>query len=200
MLEADEKFERTTVSWAGLPDIMDRFARRLAAAASIPATRFWGTSPIGLNATGEADMANYAQHVKAMQEYLLPDALERLDMVLARDAGLREPPSTASFRWTMPTPRPRPRPRRRRPRPQKMAIEGGMIDEDEGRAALDGDPVFGDLAGEAPGLPEPEMPPMPGGPPKPPDEPRGHDSRKFHILPPAPTLGPSLGLYAGKRG
>ena len=30
-----------------------------------------------------------------------------------------------------------------------------MIDEDDGRTALDGDPTFGPLEGEAPGLPEP---------------------------------------------
>ena len=38
-----------------------------------------------------------------------------------------------------------------------LATTGYLIDEDEGRAALDGDAVFGELEGEAPEpvLPEP---------------------------------------------
>ena len=38
-----------------------------------------------------------------------------------------------------------------------------MIDEDDGRKALDGDPVFGPLPGEAPELPEPEPAALPTG-------------------------------------
>ena len=165
MLDQSEKFERTTVSWAGLPDIMDRFARRLAAAASIPATRFWGTSPVGLNATGESDMANYAQHVRAMQEYLLPDALDRLDMVLARDAGLREPPEYSFIPLDDANPETEATTAKTKAEAFGIAIDKGAIDEDEMREGLDGDPVFGDLAGEAPGLPDPILPPMSGGPP-----------------------------------
>ena len=45
-----------------------------------------------------------------------------------------------------------------------VAIESGAIDEDEMRRQLDGDPIFGSLEGEAPGLPEPEPVLMPGAP------------------------------------
>ena len=67
-MDIEDEFERVSVQFGGLADLMDRFARRLAAAADIPATRFWGTSPVGMNATGESDMRNYALRVAAMQE------------------------------------------------------------------------------------------------------------------------------------
>ena len=46
----------------------------------------------------------------------------------------------------------------------QIAAAAGAIDEDEIRFALDGDPVFGALEGEAPGLPEPEPTVPVGGP------------------------------------
>ena len=86
-LDSGDEFERVNVTWSGLPDLMDRFARRLAAAADIPATRFWGQSPVGMNATGESDMKNYASNVAAQQKRLLTEPLRTLDVVLARSAG-----------------------------------------------------------------------------------------------------------------
>ena len=85
--EADE-FGRESVTWSGIPDVMDRFAQRIAAAADIPATRFWGQSPIGMNATGDSDMQNYAIRVNALQELLLCDPLYILDQVVLRHAGI----------------------------------------------------------------------------------------------------------------
>ena len=67
-LDSEDEFEQVAVTFAGLSELMDQFARRLAAAADIPATRFWGQSPVGLNATGESDMRNYALRVAAMQK------------------------------------------------------------------------------------------------------------------------------------
>lgn len=65
LLDQDEDFKRVDVSWSGLPDLMDRMASRLAAAADIPATRFEGRSPVGMNATGDSDMDNYVLMLEA---------------------------------------------------------------------------------------------------------------------------------------
>ena len=89
--KGEEEFERVSVQFGGLADLMDRFARRVAAAARIPATRFWGQSPIGMNATGDSDMRNYVMMFEAERQDVLPAALDVLDEVLARDAGLSEP-------------------------------------------------------------------------------------------------------------
>ena len=88
----DEELLEKSVSFAGLPELIDRFHLRLAAAADIPATRFLAKSPDGLNASGDSDMMNYAVRIKALQEERITPALDVLDQVLARNAGLDEPP------------------------------------------------------------------------------------------------------------
>ena len=90
-LNQGDEFQRVAVYFSGLPELMDRFATRIAAAAGIPATRFWGRAPLGMNATGESDMHNYAITVMALQEKLLRPQLDRLDAIVARHAGLRRP-------------------------------------------------------------------------------------------------------------
>ena len=162
-LDSGDEFDRTSVTWAGLPDIMDRFARRLAACANIPETRFWGRSPAGLNASGDSDMANYAGHVAAMQTRLLTEPLSRLDMVLSRHAGMSEPPeyswpslidqSDAEQATTL----------KARAEALRTLVDAGIIDEDEARDAIAADELFPDgLSGPAPEV-EIETAPMPGG-------------------------------------
>ena len=92
-MDSGDNFERVAVQWAGLPDLLNVFQQRLAAAAHIPATRFLGRSPVGLNATGESDMVNYAMMVSAMQKRMLTKPLKKLDMILSRNAGMSDPPT-----------------------------------------------------------------------------------------------------------
>ena len=55
----------------------------MAGAAEIPATKLFGRSPQGLNATGEADLRNYYDMIAQMQERILRPALEKLLPVMA---------------------------------------------------------------------------------------------------------------------
>ena len=144
-MDMEDEFERVSVTFAGLADLMDRFAKRLAAAADIPATRFWGQSPVGLNATGESDMRNYALHVAAMQEAKLRGPLAMLDAVLARDAGLAEPPEYEFASLLDLSDADKAATAKVLAEALNTAIQAGIIDEPEARAALNGDPVFGDL-------------------------------------------------------
>ena len=144
-LDSGDEFERVNVTWSGLPDLMDRFARRLAAAADIPATRFWGQSPVGMNATGESDMKNYASNVAAQQKRLLTEPLRTLDVVLARSAGLAEP---LPYSWPSiidASDGERAAVSKARAEAVKVAVDAQVIDENEARAALDGDELFGEL-------------------------------------------------------
>ena len=95
-LGKNDEMTRLAVQFSGIKDIFDHMVLCLAAAADIPATRFFGKSPAGMNATGESDMMNYAIMVAAQQVRMLTKPLFKLDQVLARDAGLQIPPS---YRW-----------------------------------------------------------------------------------------------------
>ena len=91
-----EDFTRVAVTFQGLANLMDRFAARIAMARDIPQTRFNGNPPTGMSATGESDMRNYVMMVEAKRVVRLAQPLPRLDAVLARDAGLSEPPP---YQW-----------------------------------------------------------------------------------------------------
>ena len=86
IMDADEAWEQKTVNFAQLPEVMRLYLQIAAGAADIPATRFLGQSPDGLNATGEGDLRNYYDRISAEQELTLRPALEQLDAVLVRSA------------------------------------------------------------------------------------------------------------------
>ena len=167
-----EDFTRVPVVFQGLANLMNAFPSRIAMAVDIPETRYRGNPPTGMNATGDSDQKNYVMMVEARRVVRLAQPLPRLDAVLARDAGLAEPPT---YRWLsliemgeldiaqaakvlMEA--------------YAMALQSTVITEDEVRAQLDGHPVFGalpemDLEALKP-EPEPEPDPDPG--PEPDDE------------------------------
>jgi len=67
----------------------------LAAAVGIPATRFLSTSPTGMNATGESDMINYINVLKAIQVMMFAPRLDKLDAIAQRHFGIPE----YSYKW-----------------------------------------------------------------------------------------------------
>jgi len=84
VLDSTEDYQKSSVQFGALPDIMTRFLNAVAAAADIPATRMLGQSAQGLNATGEHDMFNYFNMVASKQEVELAPQLRYLDEVLTR--------------------------------------------------------------------------------------------------------------------
>ena len=174
MLEkGSEEFNRVAVNFSGLDKLVDRIERRLAWHGDIPHTRFMGASPDGMNATGESDWRNYRKMVMARRDDTLEAVLDQLDPVLARDAGLPETPDWEFPDLLLSGDAEKAATAKTKAEAFGLLLDKGVVDEDEAREALDGDPVFGALPGEAPGLPEPVMPsgmdpakPMPNGKPK----------------------------------
>ncbi|MGU3455549.1 anti-CBASS protein Acb1 family protein [Brevundimonas sp. M1A4_2e] len=92
VLDAKNTYARKAVSFASLPDLLDRFDQHAAGAADIPMTRFMGMSPGGLNSAGESDLRNYYDRIAAGQTLEMGPALTRLDEALIRSAtGSRDP-------------------------------------------------------------------------------------------------------------
>ncbi len=144
-MDANDEFERNEVNFSQLPDLMDRFASRLAAAADIPATRFWGQSPVGMNATGESDMMNYATHVAARQQKVLPDAYDAIDKVLMRNAGVEAEVNYEFESLIDLSERDQAEVLEKKSRSVLALTQGAIIDENEGRAIIDGDHIAGNL-------------------------------------------------------
>ena len=87
-IDSEDDAMRVAVTFAGYADVLNNQSKRLAAMADIPYTRFMSESPAGMNATGESDANNYGVMVQANQNKVAKPALEKLDPVIARHAGL----------------------------------------------------------------------------------------------------------------
>lgn len=72
------------MTWAGMPEIIDRYLQLVAGAADIPLTRLLGQAPAGLNATGESDLRNYYDGIAARQANEIRPLLDRIDAVMLR--------------------------------------------------------------------------------------------------------------------
>lgn len=88
-----EDFTRQQTPLTGLPDMLDKFATRLAAAADMPATLMMGMSPAGLNATGDSDIRSWYDRVAAAQTRKLRPAIERVCRVIMSVLDIEEPES-----------------------------------------------------------------------------------------------------------
>jgi uncharacterized protein len=82
LLDKEEEWERIEQTFTGLPDVLKMYLLIASGAADIPATRLLGQSPAGLSATGESDMRNYYDSIKAEQNSVLRPALETLDRIV----------------------------------------------------------------------------------------------------------------------
>ena len=79
----NETFERKPISFAALPEVLGMFLQVCASAADIPSTRLLGSSPDGMNATGDSDIRNFYDSIKSQQEDELRQKLNYLDKILA---------------------------------------------------------------------------------------------------------------------
>ncbi len=144
-IDANDDYSRVGVNFGGLVELMDKFSVRIAAMAGIPATRFLSQSPAGLNATGESDMKNYALHVGAMQAKLLDRPMRMLDKVLAKFAGLQEPPEYEWLPLMEMSLKEKGEGSKIRAEALAVAYDRGALDENEMREQLSKDETFGEL-------------------------------------------------------
>jgi uncharacterized protein len=73
-----EKFERQQFPMTGIPEMLDKFMLRLAAAAQIPVTILMGQSPAGMNATGQSDFQWFYDRIRAQQNLKLAPKIRRI--------------------------------------------------------------------------------------------------------------------------
>lgn len=98
VIDAKDTFTRNAFPFSGLPDLQRISLETLASVVDIPATRLLGSSPGGLNSTGESDTRNYYDSIKSEQENRLAPNLRKLDEVLVRSA-IGDYPEGLSFEF-----------------------------------------------------------------------------------------------------
>lgn len=82
LIDKEEQWQRLQANLAGMPEVMQAFMLMCCGAADIPATRFLGQSPAGMNATGDSDTRNYYDRCSTEQKVFVSPILKPLDDVL----------------------------------------------------------------------------------------------------------------------
>ena len=86
LIGQDDEIKNSQYTFTGLKDVYDAMCLDLCGASHIPATKLFGRSPAGLNATGESDLKNYNDYVDSLRESVLRPILERVLPVLMMSA------------------------------------------------------------------------------------------------------------------
>lgn len=94
-----EEYDRKTISFATLPEVLQKFLDIAAGAADIPLTRFLGTAPSGLGSNGDHSMKMYHKRIATQQKLVIQPAIYRLDECLIRSA-LGSRPAEIHYRWS----------------------------------------------------------------------------------------------------
>jgi phage-related protein (TIGR01555 family) len=97
LLDSKDTFSVSQYSFSGLDLLLIQFAQQLSGAAKTPLTRLFGQSPAGLNATGDSDLRNYYDSVKADQESSLKHEIKKLLDIMHRSVLGREPSGKLNF-------------------------------------------------------------------------------------------------------
>ncbi len=98
IIDGEEEWDTHELSFANLHNMVDTFLKIASAASDIPATRLLGKSPDGMNSTGESDLLNYENKVRADQEAEIGPALDRVDNLLIQSALGSRPPEV-HYTW-----------------------------------------------------------------------------------------------------
>lgn len=80
----DVTFDQWTAQFGSVPQLLEQFLQIISAASDIPATRFLGQAPGGLNATGRSDLENYYNNIEDIQESRLRPQLDKFMQMLIR--------------------------------------------------------------------------------------------------------------------
>lgn len=84
ILAEGEEYTRDSITFSGIPDIIDRMMMNLSAVCKIPVTILFGRSPAGMNATGDSDFQGYYDDIRETQKnwlyYPLKTLVDRIAM------------------------------------------------------------------------------------------------------------------------
>lgn len=98
LMDAEDKFEAHTYSYAGLSDVLAQFGQQVSGAFGIPLVRLFGQSPAGFS-TGDTDLANYYDNVSTQQERKLRRPIRKLFEVLHMSMFSAPLPDDFSFEF-----------------------------------------------------------------------------------------------------
>lgn len=98
LIDAEDEYEQKSASFAGLPNVVDKFMDAVAGASRIPVTRLYGRAAVGLSGSGDGDERVYFDRIGHVQATEIQPAMELLDDCLIWQA-LGSRPEEIYFEW-----------------------------------------------------------------------------------------------------
>jgi phage-related protein (TIGR01555 family) len=98
LMDAEDEFQTHSYSFAGVADVILRFAEQVSGATGIPLVRLFGQSPSGFS-TGDGDLENYYSRINTQQENRLRRGLRWLLDISWRSLFGEELPKGVSFEF-----------------------------------------------------------------------------------------------------
>lgn len=100
VLDKEDEFQNVSTNVAGGKELIDLSVQRLVAGTDVPHTRLLGNSPSGLGATGQAELINYYDSVKSMQNTTLREPIEILsELIFSQKTSSVTKPEDLSFEF-----------------------------------------------------------------------------------------------------
>lgn len=78
LMDQENRADNTQYNFTGWGTVIEAIQVNLSGATHIPATKLFGRSPAGMNATGESDLKNYYDYIDGLRESKLRPVLEKL--------------------------------------------------------------------------------------------------------------------------
>ena len=95
---ADEDYQQKQISFATLPDVIDRFQIAVSGAARIPRALLFGVSAGGMGSTGDLELSAYYDMINARQSNDMQPRMSYLDKMLIKTALGTLPPEL-HYNW-----------------------------------------------------------------------------------------------------
>lgn len=83
VISKGDTFNQFQYGFAGLRDVYEVLLLDVAGASRIPATKLFGRSPTGMNATGESDLVNYDNYIEEVRESDFKPIVDKLLPIMA---------------------------------------------------------------------------------------------------------------------
>ena len=77
-IDGEDEYDRKGLSLSGIKELLEQFEIAICGITGIPATKLFGRSPAGMNATGKADLENFYNMVEGIQKNKVKPNLVRL--------------------------------------------------------------------------------------------------------------------------
>jgi phage-related protein (TIGR01555 family) len=98
--EGGEEYTKLPSTVSGLSELWEQFSETICATTGIPASRLFGRSPSGLNASGESDMKNWHDIVSTYREDQIEPCITWLTNIMQNQQNWQEKPT--DFTWAFP--------------------------------------------------------------------------------------------------